>query len=132
MVENDSVPATAPSGCMIEALCGSWRVGDYGLSMCSWSKASTRWRTTTTIVIAKSSQHVVIDILKLDVVLLDGLQGKHDPLAREGHVHQARCVAADGPGAARAVAGRRSAVPALRARATVNRRQPFRNCLKPL
>ena len=38
----------------------------------------------------------------------DGPRGKHDPLACEAHVRQARAVAAGGSGAACAVAGRRA------------------------
>ena len=43
----------------------------------------------------------------------DRPQGKHDPLACEAHVRQARPVAAGGAGAACTVAGQRSGVPAL-------------------
>ena len=52
----------------------------------------------------------------------DGPPGKHDPHAREAHVRQASPDAAGGPGAACALAGRRSQVPALKAQAAADRR----------
>ena len=52
----------------------------------------------------------------------NGPQGKHDPLACEAHVRQARSVAAGGPGAAGAVAGRCSGVPTLKPEAAAGRR----------
>ena len=52
----------------------------------------------------------------------DGPPGKHDPHAREAHVRQASPDAAGGPGAACALAGRRSQVPALKGQAAADRR----------